>query len=218
MISKSMSVVLSSSLYPRVYPVHLMSVIQCQVSIDPQTKPTQFGCKYACRQLSSTFTITTTVVRPFSGTIRWADARRELLDFMVQGKINTGRHTQTIRLGATPSGLTSAHLHHPHIHHHHLLSLKETMMLCVHWQYKKIKKIKATEHHTRAVSAATPSRQKCESLQADRETLRALSPVLRHELSSLPLELNTKQDSFFTVKSLSTNITTYYYYYNTTSV
>jgi len=142
MISKSMSVVLSSSLYPRVYPVHLMSVIQCQVSIDPQTKPTQFGCKYACRQLSSTFTITTTVVRPFSGTIRWADARRELLDFMVQGKINTGRHTQTIRLGATPSGLTSAHLHHPHIHHHHLLSLKQTMMLCVHWQYKKLKKWK----------------------------------------------------------------------------
>jgi len=30
---------------------------------------------------------------PFSGTTRWADARRELLDFMVQAKINRGRHT-----------------------------------------------------------------------------------------------------------------------------
>jgi len=27
----------------------------------------------------------------------------------------TEADTQTIRLGATPSGLTSAHLHHPHI-------------------------------------------------------------------------------------------------------
>ena len=41
-----------------------------------------------------------------------ASARTELLDFMVQGKINRGRHT-TIWLGATPTGLTSAHLHHP---------------------------------------------------------------------------------------------------------
>jgi len=31
---------------------------------------------------------------------------------MVQGKI-TEADTPTIRLGATPSGLTSAHLHHP---------------------------------------------------------------------------------------------------------
>ena len=31
---------------------------------------------------------------------------------MVQAKINRGRHTATIRLGATPSGPTSAHLHH----------------------------------------------------------------------------------------------------------
>jgi len=33
---------------------------------------------------------------------------------MVQGRI-TKADTLTIRLGATPSGLTSAHLHHPHI-------------------------------------------------------------------------------------------------------
>ena len=49
----------------------------------------------------------------FPGPPGRAGARRELLDFMVQGKIN--RDTLTIRLGATPSRLTSAHLHHPRI-------------------------------------------------------------------------------------------------------
>jgi len=29
----------------------------------------------------------------FPGQPGWADTRRELLDFMVQGKINRGRHT-----------------------------------------------------------------------------------------------------------------------------
>ena len=48
----------------------------------------------------------------FAAPPGWASARRELLDFMVLGKINRGRYT-TIWLGATPSGLTSAHLHHP---------------------------------------------------------------------------------------------------------
>ena len=43
------------------------------------------------------------------GPSGWAGARRELLGFMVQGKINI----LTIWLGATPSRLTSAHLHHP---------------------------------------------------------------------------------------------------------
>ena len=47
----------------------------------------------------------------FPGPPRWAGARRELLDSMVQGKIN--RDTSTIRLGTTPSGLSNAHLHHP---------------------------------------------------------------------------------------------------------
>jgi len=47
----------------------------------------------------------------FPGPPGQAGARRELLDFMVQRKINRGRYTN--RLGATPSGLTSAHLHHP---------------------------------------------------------------------------------------------------------
>jgi len=55
----------------------------------------------------------------FLGPPRSAGARRELLDFMVQGKINRGKHTPTIRLGATPSGLTSAYLHHPPVISHH---------------------------------------------------------------------------------------------------
>jgi len=38
--------------------------------------------------------ITTTVLRPFfPGPPGWAGARREVLDFMEQGKINKGRHT-----------------------------------------------------------------------------------------------------------------------------
>ena len=44
----------------------------------------------------------------FPGPPRCAGARREPLDFMVPGKINRGKHT--VRLGATLSGLTSAHL------------------------------------------------------------------------------------------------------------
>jgi len=48
----------------------------------------------------------------FPGPAKWAGARRERLDIMVQGKI-TKADTPTIRLGATPSRLTSAHLHHP---------------------------------------------------------------------------------------------------------
>jgi len=36
---------------------------------------------------------TTTFLWPFPGPPRWAGARRELLDCMVQGKINRGRHT-----------------------------------------------------------------------------------------------------------------------------
>jgi len=44
--------------------------------------------------------------------VRVTGARRKLLDFVVQREINWA-DTLTIRLGATPSGLTSAHLHHP---------------------------------------------------------------------------------------------------------
>ena len=48
----------------------------------------------------------------FPGPPRWAGARIELLDFMVHGRL-TEADTPTIRLGAIPSGPTSAHLHRP---------------------------------------------------------------------------------------------------------
>ena len=44
----------------------------------------------------------------------WANASRELLDFMVQGKINRGRHTDH-PAGRHSTGLTSANLCYPHI-------------------------------------------------------------------------------------------------------
>jgi len=44
----------------------------------------------------------------FPGSPKSAGARRELLDFMVQEA-----ETPTIRLGATPSGVTSAYIPHP---------------------------------------------------------------------------------------------------------
>jgi len=49
----------------------------------------------------------------FLGPPGWAGARRELLDFMVQGKINWGRHTDH-QAGRHFSWTNhSAHLHHP---------------------------------------------------------------------------------------------------------
>jgi len=54
---------------------------------------------------------TTTALSVFSGPPGWAGARRELLDFMVQGKINRGRHTDhpagchSIRTNQCPSPL-----------------------------------------------------------------------------------------------------------------
>jgi len=50
----------------------------------------------------------------FPGPPGWAGARRDLLDFMMQGKINRGRHTDHLA-GHHSTRLTSAHLHHsPH--------------------------------------------------------------------------------------------------------
>jgi len=51
---------------------------------------------------------------PFQELPGWAGARRNLLHFVVQGKI-TEADTLTTQLGATPSGRISAHLHHPPI-------------------------------------------------------------------------------------------------------
>ena len=41
----------------RVHSVHLMNVEQRQATADPQTKPRDLSCEFACRQLSSTTTI-----------------------------------------------------------------------------------------------------------------------------------------------------------------
>jgi len=48
----------------------------------------------------------------FPVPLGWAGARRELRTLWCKGRLIEA-DTLTIRLGATPSGLTSAHLHHP---------------------------------------------------------------------------------------------------------
>jgi len=49
---------------------------------------------------------------PFPGPPGWAGARRELLNLWCKGRL-TQTDSLTIQMGATPSGLSSAHLHHP---------------------------------------------------------------------------------------------------------
>jgi len=41
----------------RVHSVHLVNVEQRHAAADPQTKPPDLGCEFACRLLSSTTTI-----------------------------------------------------------------------------------------------------------------------------------------------------------------
>jgi len=41
----------------RVHSVHVMNVEQRHVAADPQTKPPDLGCEFACRLLLSTTTI-----------------------------------------------------------------------------------------------------------------------------------------------------------------
>jgi len=53
-----------------------------------------------------------TVLWPFFWDHPGEPVPEKNLDFMVQGKINRGRH-KTIRIGAALSGLSNAHLHHP---------------------------------------------------------------------------------------------------------
>jgi len=53
-----------------------------------------------------------TVLRPFSGTTRGEPVPEEnFWTLWCKGRL-TGADTPAIQLGATPSGLTSAHLHH----------------------------------------------------------------------------------------------------------
>jgi len=66
------------------------------------------NCQYMCQMYL--FTIKTHIHKPFYGPFlelrRWAGARRNFLNFMVQGKI-TEADTLTIRMGTTPSVLIS---------------------------------------------------------------------------------------------------------------
>ena len=75
---------------------------------------------------------TTTVLQPFfPGPPGWASARREHLDFMVQGKINRGRHTDQ------PSGRHSVQTSRFHAAHLHRLPVFFIMYQCTnlsHWK------------------------------------------------------------------------------------
>jgi len=91
----------------QIYATH-----QCRVISTMSNK------QFAQEGLLSTEYVTTPHHNRFTdlspGPPGWAGARRELLDFRVQGKINRGRHTDhPARRHST--GLTSAHLQHPHI-------------------------------------------------------------------------------------------------------
>ena len=103
------------------YYRHSCSASQFSVSIKDQdhpqkTHPAGNLCIIAMSQAGHHNHHHNRFTAPFPGPPGSASARTELLDFLVQGEINRGRHdTPTIRLGTTPSGLTSAHLHHPPI-------------------------------------------------------------------------------------------------------
>ena len=51
------SSVIVTEVIARGHSVHLVNVEQRQTAADPQTKPHDLGCEFACRQLSSTTTI-----------------------------------------------------------------------------------------------------------------------------------------------------------------
>ena len=69
----------------------------------------------------------------FPGQPGWAGARRELMDLWCKGRL-TEADTPTIRLGATPSGLTSDHLHHaPYFYRPDALSATQTTA-SKHWR------------------------------------------------------------------------------------
>jgi len=45
---------ITTQVISRVHLVHLTNVGQCQVAVNPQTKPTHLGCVSACRLLYGT--------------------------------------------------------------------------------------------------------------------------------------------------------------------
>ena len=49
--------VIMTQVIARVYPVHLINAGQRQTATDPQTRPTDLGCKSACSLLWPTYAI-----------------------------------------------------------------------------------------------------------------------------------------------------------------
>jgi len=108
---------------PHHVPVMRMS---CWPAAEAQVQCCQLTLQsLACQRLTRHFppssfthhlhTVTTTVLHSFSRTT-WVRQcqKRNFWTSWCKGRL-TEADTLTIRLGATPSGLTSAHLHHPPI-------------------------------------------------------------------------------------------------------
>jgi len=72
----------------------------------------------------------------FPGPPGWAGARRELLDFMLQGKINRSRHTDHT---AGRHSITSAYLHHPPIFYRPDALPATQPTVSKHWRQKNNK-------------------------------------------------------------------------------
>jgi len=73
---------------------HLQHLTSSERNCHNQTRCHSQSLHSTSRKLTCTcFSTQQPFYGPFSGTTGWAGARRELLDFMVQGKINRDRHT-----------------------------------------------------------------------------------------------------------------------------
>ena len=76
----------------RVHSVHLMKVEHRQAAVDPQTKPRDLGCEFACRQLSSTTTIAIYYYYSAPKLIFTVPRRVEgWVDLGTAGKVHTAR-------------------------------------------------------------------------------------------------------------------------------
>jgi len=95
----------------------------------------------------------------FPGPPGWAGARRELLDFMVQGRINRGRHTDHLA-GCHSAWLTSAHLHHSPIFYRPDALPAAQPTVSNHWrQLAHSIKEKMLEFSSTVLPALSPCRQ-----------------------------------------------------------
>jgi len=92
---------------------------------------------------------------PFPGPTRWADARRELLDFTVQGKFNTGRHRDhpdrchSIRTNQwSPPPSTQTKTNHKFKENLDQQSTLRTASMCVCTAYHCAQLLYTTQHRT----------------------------------------------------------------------